>query len=272
MFDLDAYLDRIRYSGARLPTVETLAAIHLHHAQAIPFENLNPLLGRPVPLDIDSLQRKMVRDGRGGYCYEQNILFTHALRTLGFDVTGLSGRVLWNRPEGSAMPRTHMVLLVGVGGQRYIADVGFGGLSLTSPLVFQAGLEQQTPHERFRLATADRGFVVEAFVAAGWKPLYRFDLEPQAHVDYEVGNWYVSTNPQSLFVQTLIAARPDPGRRYALRDRELMTHHIGGASERQVLERSADIRAALQDLFRIALPAGPELDVALERLPAATRA
>src|SRR5215468_10325509 len=79
-FDIEAYFNRIGYSGGRSATLETLGSLHLHHALAIPFENLNPLLGLPVPLDIESLQRKIIRNRRGGYCYEQNFLFRHALQ------------------------------------------------------------------------------------------------------------------------------------------------------------------------------------------------
>src|SRR5262249_15051302 len=85
--DLNAYFDRIGYSGARTPTLDTLRAVVLRHTEAIPFENLDPLLRRPVRLDAASLQRKLVRDGRGGYCFEHNLLLRHALEGLGFAVT-----------------------------------------------------------------------------------------------------------------------------------------------------------------------------------------
>ena len=95
--DLDAYLARISYTGSRAPTLETLQAIHRAHAQAIPFENLDPWLGQPVRLDLDALQQKLVSARRGGYCFEQNLLLSHALTALGFEVTSLAARVLWNR-------------------------------------------------------------------------------------------------------------------------------------------------------------------------------
>src|SRR6184192_3454411 len=98
--ELETYFERIGYVGDRAPTLATLAAIHVRHAEAIAFENLNPLMGWPVRLDVESLQHKMVRDGRGGYCFEQNLLLKHALGSLGFRVTGLGARVLWDAPEG----------------------------------------------------------------------------------------------------------------------------------------------------------------------------
>ncbi|MGH8653734.1 MAG: arylamine N-acetyltransferase family protein [Gammaproteobacteria bacterium] len=115
-FDLDAYLERIGYTGDRAPTLATLAAIHVRHTEAIAFENLNPLMGWPIRLDMESLQQKMVRDGRGGYCYEHNLLLKHALDALCFRVTGLLARVLWRAPEGAVTPRSHMLLRVDLDG------------------------------------------------------------------------------------------------------------------------------------------------------------
>ncbi len=117
MFDLDAYLDRLGYTGPRTPTLDTLEALHALHPAAIPFENLNPLLRWPVALDVESLQAKMVAGGRGGWCFEQNTLFRHALQSLGFSVTSLGARVIWNTPPDSPIgPRSHMLLLVDLAG------------------------------------------------------------------------------------------------------------------------------------------------------------
>jgi N-hydroxyarylamine O-acetyltransferase len=265
-FDLEAYFERIGYSGPRSATLDTLEAIHARHPQAIPFENLNPLLGWPVRLDAASLQRKLVREGRGGYCYEQNLLFAHALRALGFHVTGLAARVLWNLPEGVEPARTHMLLLIELVEGRYVADVGFGGLTLTGPLRLQAGIEQPTPHEPFRLTMAGDAFVMEALIGGAWMALYRFDLHEQTQPDYEVTNWFLSNHPESRFVTGLIAARTDGGRRYALRNNELAVHHANGETERRLLTSAAALRAVLEGEFRLALPDGPELDAALERL------
>ena len=58
--DLQAYLQRIGYDGGLDPTVETLTALHRAHVLSIPFENLDILLGRPIRLDLASLQAKLV--------------------------------------------------------------------------------------------------------------------------------------------------------------------------------------------------------------------
>jgi len=265
--DVDAYLRRIGYAESRSPSLGTLRAIHRLHAESIAFENLNPFLRWPVALDAASLERKLVAGGRGGYCFEHNLLLQHALTQLGFRTTALAARVRWNAPAEVVTARSHMLLLVALDDGDYVADVGFGGLTLTGPLRLDDETAQPTPHGRFRLRREKRDYIMEAELGGEWRALYRFNLEPQFQVDYEVSSWYLSNHPSSHFVTGLIAARPAAdGRRYALRGAELAIHHPDGSTERQALTSAADFRAALAGPFRIALPDTPELDPALERL------
>jgi N-hydroxyarylamine O-acetyltransferase len=265
-FDLSAYFARIGYDGPRAPTLETLRAIQLRHAQTIPFENLNPLLGLPVKLDLDSLQQKLVRSRRGGYCFEHNTLFGEALKALGFRVTGLAGRVVWNQPYGTTTPpRSHMVLRVELEDGPYLADVGFG-MSPTGPLRFQPDIEQRTPHEPFRLLRDGEQFTLQCKLLDKWASFYRFELHPQEPIDYEVANHYVSTWPTSHFVNSLIAARAIPEGRYGLRDNRLSIHRMGGASEQRVLASTAEVNATLRELFGIVVPDEAAFAAKLARL------
>src|SRR5262245_7124405 len=141
--DVDAYFERIGYRGLRSASVDTLAEIHLRHAQTIPFENLNPFLRWTVRLDLQSPQQKLVRHKRGGYCFEHNLLLSHVLRELGFQVRGLAARVRWNVPEDTLTARGHMLLLLDLGDRPYVADVGFGGLTLTAPLRLEVDVEKR---------------------------------------------------------------------------------------------------------------------------------
>jgi N-hydroxyarylamine O-acetyltransferase len=264
--DLDGYFERIGYPGPRATSLDTLAAIHLHHPTAIPFENLDPLLRRPVRLDAASLEQKLVRGGRGGYCYEHNLLLSHALRQLGFEVRWLAARVLWNVPDGTVRPRSHMLLLIDLGDRRYVADVGFGGLTLTGPLRLQTDIVQQTPHEAFRLSADGEIYVMQAQVDGAWRSLYSFDLQEQLLTDYEAVSWYLCNNPTSHFVTGLVAARPDRGCRYALRGNEFAVHSLAGGTERRPVTGAGELRKLLQDTFHITLPPDPELDAALASL------
>src|SRR5258708_29770114 len=131
--DLDAYFRRIAYRGPPAATLATLQALHALHAESIPFENLSPLLGESVRLDPASLEAKLVRGGRGGWCFEHNLLFSHVLLALGFDVTRLAARVRWNVPAGPVPARTHMLLRVRLRQGRYHAGVAFRRLTRTPP-------------------------------------------------------------------------------------------------------------------------------------------
>ena len=264
--DVDAYFERIGYTGSGAVSVETLAAIHFHHPRTIPFENLNPFLGWPVRLDPASLQQKLVREHRGGYCYEHNLLLSHVLRQLGFGVKWLAARVLWNVPDATVRPRTHMLLVVDIEQRAYVVDVGFGGLTLTAPLRLQVDAEQRTPHEPFRLVASGDTFVMQGKVGGTWGSLYAFDLQEQLLPDYEVVSWYLCHSPGSHFVTGLIAARPDRDRRYALRGNQLTVHQMDGATERRLVDTPDELRALLEETFLLTLPEAPELEAALERV------
>lgn len=253
---LDAYFGRIGYEGERKPTFKVLKKLHELHPQAIAFENLNPVLKIPVRLDLESLQKKLIREGRGGYCFEQNLIFKEVLETLGFHIKGLSARILWNIPEGVVTSRGHMLLLINIDGKRYVADVGFGGLTLTSPLLLEPDIIQQTPHEAYRLLKPDNGdYIMQAKIKGKWNPLYRFDLQEQFIEDYEVTNWYLSNHPESHFVTGLIAARPgfDPGRRYNLRGNKLSIHTGNESTEKRTVKTVEELKDVLESIFLIRL-------------------
>ncbi len=258
-FDLDAYFKRIRYTGPRTPTLSTLRAIHALHPAAIPFENLNPLLRIPVTLDTASLQAKLIHSKRGGYCFEQNLVLKNALESIGFPVTGLAARVIWNKSDDAITSRSHMVLLVEVEGEQYIADVGFGGQTLTAPLRLELDTEQETPHEPYRLIEHDGDFLLQAKIRDEWKSMYRFDLQRQYLVDYEVSSWYLSNHPQSAFVTGLRVARAVPGRRFNLLGKELTTHTLGAQSKTHTLTSVDELCDTLETIFGIELPEHPDL-------------
>jgi N-hydroxyarylamine O-acetyltransferase len=252
--DIARYFRRIGHEGDRRPSLAALTALQGRHTEAIAFENIDPLLGRPVLLDGASLAGKLVDEGRGGYCFEQNTLFKRVLEALGYRVHGLAARVLWYRPDAIA-PRSHMLLRVTLEDETYIVDVGFGGRTPTAPLRLDPGVEQATPHEPFRLQKEGDDFDLQCRIGSGWRTLYRFDLQRQLECDYVFPNYYVSTHPESAFVTGLFAARPARDRRYALLNNRLSVHHLKGAEEKRVLATTVEIREALEDLFLIRLPA-----------------
>lgn len=268
--ELEPYFERIGYTGPRVPTLEVLAALHLRHPLAIPFENLEVALGGEPSLAIDAIVDKLVVRARGGYCFEHNLLFAEVLRTLGFSLRLLSARVQWNLPEGKVNNRTHTLLRVMVDDEPYFADVGFGGLTMTGPLHDTLQDPQATPHERFRLVSlADLGETqVQAEVQQVFLPLYRFDLQPQLPIDYEMANHWIATSPRSLFTQNLIAARVTESHRYTLRNNQLAIHHRDGRTERSTVTDPSELGRLLAGPFGIRLPEGPQVDDLLARTAA----
>jgi N-hydroxyarylamine O-acetyltransferase len=267
-FDLDAYFARIGYGGPAEPTLETLTAIHALQVAAIPFENLDPLLGRPVNLDIAALQAKLVGSRRGGYCFELNALFKAALEALGYAVTGLAGRVRWMSPPNAPLGgRSHMLLKVALADGLYLADVGFGAQLLDAPLKLQAGIEQSTPWNDWRLAHAEGAFSLAVRLPDDWHLTYIFSLEPQHPADYEMGSWFTSTHPGSLFINTLVAERLTDAFRYSLVNHKLTERARDGTAMTHTLTGAAELAEVLDKLFDIEPPATAEAVFA--RLPAA---
>jgi len=250
--NLDNYFERIGYTGPRTPTLEVLKAIHRLHPRAIPFENLNPLTRRAVKLDLESVEKKLVDDRRGGYCFEQNALLANVLVELGFQVTPLIGRVLWGREPDAVPPRTHMVLRIDVDNEAWIADVGFGSVTLTSPVRLTPGLAQRTDLGIFRLADASHDALYLEVQARDqtWSRVYRFDLHPVEWIDYETSNWYTSTSPEAIFANNLIVCRVLDDTRLALLNDQLNERAADGCIVREQRLASADeLAACLHDRF-----------------------
>ncbi|HSM12754.1 MAG TPA: arylamine N-acetyltransferase, partial [Thermoanaerobaculia bacterium] len=231
--DLDRYFARLGDAGERMPTLATLARLQAAHLDAIPFENLDVRLGRPIALDLASLEAKLVGRRRGGYCFEQNTLFAAVLRALGFELDTLEARVL---PPGatSTLPRTHMTLRVRLAEGDHLADVGFGGDGPLAPVPFD-GTPVAAGGETHRLARETGGIqVLQRRVEGVWTDLYAFSPTPALPIDYEVANHFTSTHPRSIFRQTLTAQRATVAGRHLLRGRTY-TLRRGDASESREL-------------------------------------
>jgi N-hydroxyarylamine O-acetyltransferase len=251
--DLNAYFDRIGYRGECRPTYAVLEALHFAHRTRVTFENLEIFLGRPVLLDLESLQAKIVRGKRGGYCYEQNTLFAAVLEQIGFRVTRLEARV--RRGATRLLPRTHMQLKVDVEGAPWLADVGFGGDGPLLPVPLVAGLEVRQYSWRYRVAREADLWVLQSAHGGDWTDLYAFTLEPYYDVDFEMANYYVSTHPNSRFVQTLTAQLLTPEARYMLVNREL-TVLRDDTSHTQTIEGDDGLLRVLAETFSLEFPPG----------------
>jgi len=254
--DLDAYFARIGYVGSREPTLATLRALQLAHVSAVPFENLDVLLGRTISLAPADVFRKIVAAGRGGYCFENNSLFRDALRALGFPVTPLLARVRWQVAPAVRTPLTHMVLRVEADGRPWLADAGFGSVGATAPLALDTHAEQATPHDARRLVERDGYVVHQVRFGAGWSDVYQFRLEEPAAMDFEMGNLFSCTHPQAHFRNNLVVTLVRPDRRWVIFNREFTVRHADGRTETRPVATPDELLALLADHFALRFPAG----------------
>ena len=248
--DLTAYLNRIGYHGPLTPTAETLRALHRAHLLAVPFENLDIHLGRPIVMDEARFFDKIVRRRRGGFCYELNGLFAALLRELGFGVTLLSARVAAG--DGGFGPEfDHLVLLVQLE-ERWLADVGFGE-SFRDPLRLDEAGEQrqewgvyQMTHDGVEWRMLEKNG--EGQMVDG----YQFTLQPRRLADFAEMCRYQQTSPESHFTQKRICSLAAPEGRVSLSDMRLIITANGERQERE-LSGSAEYAAKLREYFGIEL-------------------
>jgi N-hydroxyarylamine O-acetyltransferase len=246
-----AYLARIGYAGAREPTIEALRAIHRAHLHAVPFENLDIHIGRPIRLDREAFFRKIVGERRGGFCYELNGLFAELLVSLGFQVSLLSARVA--REAGGFGPAfDHVALLVHAGG-RWLADVGFGR-SFHEPLAIDAPLDEEAEGFVYRVAGAGGELRVESRRAGSEaRPEYAFTLDPQPLEAFAGMCEHHQTSPASHFTQKVVCTLPTPRGRVTLSGRALI--ETAGEERRETTLDGDAVTAVLAERFAVHLPA-----------------
>jgi N-hydroxyarylamine O-acetyltransferase len=261
--ELERYFARIGYTGPRAPRIDVLHALTAAHTQHIPFENLDVLLGQRIDLSEAALFDKLVERRRGGYCFEQNGLFLYVLTALGFEVTPLSARSRYERPPGAIMPRTHLCLRVQAEGAPWITDVGFGNMSLTAALRFEADSAQPTPHEQRRIVREGELYVHQAYLGAGWQDLCEFTGETMFEIDREVANWYTSAHPKSHFRNRLVVARAaEGGERFTVLNNQFKRRDRTGEAHVLDIESPEQLLVVLAEHFGLRFPAGTRFELA----------
>jgi N-hydroxyarylamine O-acetyltransferase len=248
--NLDTYFRRIGYVGSHAPTLETLRDLHRAHLLSVPFENLDIHLGRHILLDEARLFDKIVRQKRGGFCYEQNGLFAAVLRQMGYDVTLLEARVhAHDWPSGT--PFDHLTLVVQLE-ERWLVDVGFGD-SFLDPLRFDFAGPQVQANGVFRVThDGDSGIHARQTNSGDWHDEYRFRLKARALQNFVVGCEYHQTSPESHFTQQRVCSLATLRGRITLNDRRLIITENGIRQEFD-LENEADFQRHLKAYFNIVL-------------------
>jgi N-hydroxyarylamine O-acetyltransferase len=254
LIDLDAYFHRISHTGPREPTLGTLNGIILRHVQTIPFENLDVLLNHPIALDAASIERKLIHEKRGGYCFEQNGLFQLVLQSLGFDITPISARVRWQRPRDFIPARTHLFTRVEIDGASWLADVGVGGMSPSAALRLELDAEQATPHEPRRLVKEGAIYFHQVRLGSEWQDICEFTLEAMPPIDREVANWFTSAHPNSHFKGNILVGRAAPnGGRVTLLDNKFTIRDASGKADTRMLASKKELLAVLAENFGLHL-------------------
>lgn len=248
-FPRDEYLGRVGLASAPAASEDGLLALHRAQACTIPFENIEPFLGRPVPLGLEDFRQKILLRQRGGYCFELNCLFGFALEHFGFEARRTLGRVFMGRPQAGG--RTHYVNLVKLGSREWLADVGFGGPGLRDPIPFEAGYEGEQQGRKIRLRLdADWGMTLEDYNGESWRVLYVLPNEKVVDPDVIAGNHVCATHADSLFRKNLFGARTTMEGRVSVWNRELYVHDASGRRD-SIMRTAADLAHMFRDLLQI---------------------
>ncbi|MGH4031260.1 arylamine N-acetyltransferase family protein [Actinomycetota bacterium Odt1-20B] len=270
--DLDAYLTHLGYEGDRSPTLATLRALHRAHVLAVRWENLEAVLRKYRPLDLPSVQAKLVGSPRGGTCFEQVTLYAAALERLGFQFTVIQGRVQMGATH--IRPSTHAMVIVELDGRRWLSDVGFGASPLEPIAVPEEGDASDTTEttdgvwayrlRRQEVTPGAHGWALYQPVREGegqvdttgdgWMLRHTFTFDPQYPADLRVTNHFGSSSPLTPFSDRLFVQRVHPDRLHLLDSRLLTTVRPGvpGPPETRELE-PVEVPKVLADLFGIVL-------------------
>ena len=257
--DLDAYLERIQWGGPVRQDLDSLSALLRAHMTRIPFENLDVLLGRPILLDLEGLQAKLVCARRGGYCFEHATLFAAALEALGFAPVRHIARVIQFVPR-SAAGRTHMFLTVPLAEGRYLVDPGFGSLAPRVPLPLAEGVQTQMGQERHWITRDGDDWTLHAQVGANPVAAWVSTMQQEYPVDFEIGSHYTSTHPASPFVQRILLRALSETGRVTVMNRDVTLWHGEQPQQIQLADRRA-LRALLAEHFGFDLPEVEQLRV-----------
>lgn len=250
--DLDAYFDRIQWGGSTRPTYETLAGVLRAHMSSIPFENLDVLLGRPIRLDLDGVQQKLVRARRGGYCFEHGTLFGAAIEAMGFKPVRHTARVIMIAAR-TAAPRTHMFLTVPVAEGTFVVDPGFGALAPRIPVPLLDGAEARIGPETHWVSREAACWILRSRVAGKGTDCWISTLEEDNPVDFEMGSHYVATHPGSPFVNRMMMRALTPDGRVTVANRDVNIRCGDRIEPVQLADRLA-LRRLLNTYFGFDLP------------------
>jgi N-hydroxyarylamine O-acetyltransferase len=245
---IDQYLERINYAGELHPSLDVLSQLQKTHLLHVPFENLD--IHRGVWIEPKNSFDKIVVRQRGGFCYELNGLFFELLREIGFNAIMVSARV-YDKMKGYGPEFDHLAIIVYIGPEPYLVDVGFGEFAM-QPLRVNTIVEQYDPRGTFKVEAFDEQYkIVQKMDANGqWVPEYLFSPEPRHWHDFKNMISFHQTSPMSHFTQKRICSLATIGGRITLTGKTLKMTSSGHIAEKE-LDTEKEVQEALWEYFGI---------------------
>lgn len=253
--EIEAYLQRIAYSGPMRKDLATLTALHHAHLHAIPYENLDVQLGRPVTIERSAIFDKLVTRKRGGWCYEMNGLFGWALAELGFKVTRSAGAVM-RQERGDDAIGNHLVLKVDLEEGIFVADVGFGDGPL-DPIFVTSGPFVSKGFE-FALSRLDEGWWRLHNHKNGGAASFDFNMEPADEARLAERCFWLQSSPESPFVQNAVLQHHSDDGLWMMRGR-ILRKVTPTAQKDYLIESGHEYVGVLAEVFGLRLPEAAEL-------------
>jgi N-hydroxyarylamine O-acetyltransferase len=248
--DIKRYLQRIQYQKTTKVSKEVLWELQKAHLLTVPFENLDIHYQQEISLDLATVFDKVVRDKRGGFCYELNGLFYFLLKSIGFDAKMVSGRVATG--EGSYGPEyDHLAIIVRIEGIDYLVDVGFGRFSL-EPLEIQTQLPIVDPLGLFQFDVYKKEYLrINSLEKEVLVPQYIFSLKERVWAEFEEMCWFHQNSVASHFTQKKIMSILTPNGRITLNDKLLKV--TNGSEIKEVEFEPEKFPTFLKTYFNITL-------------------
>lgn len=248
-FDLNAYFQRIGFTQQARADLATVTALMRCQLRTVPFENLDVQAGKIVSLIPEEIVAKILQRQRGGYCYEVNGLFAMALQALGLSYQFVAARPMF---YPARRPKTHMGIVVNIGAEQYLCDLGFGSYGIRAPLhLGSLDVEVAQDLDCFKLSKLNElEFLMQARVKGEWLNQYSFNLSPQEWIDFMPANFLNSRHPDAIFVQKFLIIKQNQTGRVMLVGDSLKIIENGQESERTISE--AERKQVLQEQFGLA--------------------
>lgn len=249
--DVNAYLNRINFVGDLDVSYDILKKLQQCHLLHVPFENLDIHRNIQITLDIERIFNKIVKNNRGGFCYELNGLFFELLTELGFDAFRISAQV-YDKVKGYGPEFDHMAIIVNLNGKQYLVDVGFGAFAF-APLEIKIGEEVSDELKSYIFESIEEKMVLVSTIDDNnYIPNYKFKIQSRNYSDFKEVCKYHQTSELSHFTSKRLISMFTTTGRSTITDRLLKITKNGEIYE-ESLDNDSTYKNALKQYFNVVL-------------------